>query len=195
MRAVAPEDAILFTTHHLVRDKLAPRSAVKDLLDLKAWLAVREQRWRVDLLGKRARSTGLTTSLLAALVILSRFDGEGDAAELASGLADPSSPDERRTAERLADVFSLQLRRPVNDVVVGLTAMTPSLARRFIVSRFRSMTDPTYKAHKFAGGSAVPLGIAAREVWRDLLTLTPRRLTLYRTLGTATRDYLGHETR
>ena len=79
----------------------------------------------------------------------------------------------------------------MSDVLVGLTAMTPSLARRFLVSRFRSLTDPTYKAHKFAGDSAVPFGTAAREVWRDLLTLTPRRFTLYRTLGTATRDYLG----
>ena len=193
VRAVAPEDAILFTTHHLVRDKLVPRSAVKDLLDLKAWIEVRDRRWKGEVLLKRTRSTGLTTSLLAALEILSRYDPDGGSQELAREIADASAADVRKTAERLADVFALQLRRPMNDVVVGLTAITPSLARRFIVSRLRSITDPTYKAHKFAGDSAMPLGIAAREVWRDLLRLTPRRLALYRTLGTETRAYLGDE--
>lgn len=193
VRAVAPEDAILFTTHHLVRDKLAPRSAVKDLLDLKAWLDVRERRWKWDVLLKRSRSTGLTTSLLAALEILSRYDPEGASRGMAREIADASAADVRKTAERLADVFSLQLRRPMSDVVVGLTAITPSLARRFIVSRLRSITDPTYRAHKFAGDSAMPFGVAAREVWRDLLRLTPRRLALYRTLGTETRAYLGDE--
>jgi len=193
VRAVAPEDAILFTTHHLLRDKLAPRSAVKDLLDLKAWLDVRDRRWKWDVLLRRARSTGLTTSLLAALEILSRYDPEADARALAVEVTGASAADVGKTAERLADVFDLQLREPMNDVVVGLTAMTPSLARRFIVSRLRSITDPTYKAHKFAGESAMPLGVAARDVWRDLLRLTPRRLALYRTLGTETRSYLGDE--
>ena len=196
VRAVAPEDAILFTMHHMVRDRLAPRSAVKDLLDLKAWLEVRERRWKSNVLLNRARSTGLTTSLLAALKILSRFDPEGAATEFASELADVSAADEKTRAGRLADVFSLQLSRgPMSDVVIGLTALTPSLARRFIVSRLRSFTDPTYKANKFAGDSAVPLGVAAREVWRDLIRLTPRSFALYRTLGTETRAYLGEESR
>jgi hypothetical protein len=193
VRAVAPEDAILFTTHHLVRDKLAPRSAVKDLLDLKAWLEVRDRRWKSDVLLRRAGSTGLTTSLLAALEILSRYDPDGGSQELAREIADASTAHVRKTAARLADVFALQLRRPMSDVVVGLTAITPSLARRFIVSRLRSITDPTYKSHKFAGDSAVPFSAAARAVWRDLLRLTPRRLALYRTLGTETRAYLGDE--
>lgn len=129
-------------------------------------------------------------------MILSRYDPEGGATDLVSELGAASAADEKTRAERLADVFSLQLARgPMNDVVIGLTAMTPSLARRFIVSRLRSLTDPTYKAHKFAGDSAVPFGVAAREVWRDLLRLTPRSLALYRTLGTETRAYLGEESR
>jgi hypothetical protein len=192
---VAPEDAILFTVHHLVRDRLEPRSAVKDLLDLKAWLGVAGQRWTSKVLRERARSVGLATSLLAALEILARYDPETDARALATELARDLGAGETKTSERLADVFSLQLRGPVSGVVVGLTAMTPSLARRFIVSRVRSLTDPTYRAHKFAGDSALPFGDAAREVFRDLLKLTPRRLLLYRTLGTATRDYLGDESR
>lgn len=196
VRAVAPEDAILLTTHHLVRDKLAPRSAVKDLTDLRAWLEVRENRWSVDVLLERARSTGLTTSLLAALDILWRFDPEGPAPVPAGHIAAACTPDERKTAKRLADVFDLQLRQgTISDVVVGLTAMTPSLARRFIVSRLRSLTDPAYKAHKFAGDSALPFSVVAREAFRDLFTLTPRRLVLYRTLAHETRGYLGDDTR
>ena len=63
------------------------------------------------------------------------------------------------------------------------------------MSRLRSFTNPTYRAHKFAGDSAVPLRVAALEVWRDLIRLTPRSLALYRTLGTETRAYLGEESR
>ena len=196
IRTAAPEDAILLTTHHLIRDKLAPRSAVKDLSDLGAWLEIGERLWSADILVARARATGLTISLLAALEILVRFDPKAGAALLAKHVSASSSPDELNTGKRLADVFSLQLQRgTMSDVVVGLTAMTPSLARRFVVSRLRSLTDPAYKAHKFAGDSAVPFHVVAREIFRDLFTLTPRRLVLYRTLAHETRGYLGDETR
>jgi hypothetical protein len=196
VRVVDPEDSILLTTHHLVRDRLAPRSAVKDLSDIRAWLGAGEQRWSVDVLVHRARSTGLIPSLLAALTILSRFESGSDASDAANQVGAAASDAERRTAERLADVFALQLQRgSISDIVVGLTAITPSLARRFVVSRLRSLTDPKYRAHKFAGESRTPFGTAAREAARDLFTLTPKRLALYRALGHETRDYLGEETR
>jgi hypothetical protein len=179
-----------------VRDRFAPRSTVKDLSDIRAWLGPGQQRWDMDVLVERARSTGLIPSLLAALTILSRFEPGRDGSVAASCAAAAASDEERKTSERLADVFALQLQRGnISEVVVGLTAITPSLARRFFVSRLRSLTDPTYKAHKFAGESRTPFGIAAREAARDLFTLTPSRLALYRALGHETRVYLGEETR
>jgi len=196
VRVVRAEDSILLTTHHLVRDKFAPRSTVKDLSDIKAWLDTGEKQWTVDVLLVRARSTGLIPSLLAALTILSRFEPGSNASEAASHVGAASSDAERTTSERLADVFALQLERgTISDIVVGLTAITPSLARRFVVSRVRSLADAKYRAHKFAGESRTSFGIAAREAARDLFTLTPKRLALYRALGHETRDYLGEETR
>lgn len=195
VRVVRAEDSILLTTHHLVRDRFAPRSTVKDLSDIKAWLDMAEKQWTVESLVERARSTGLISSLLAALTILSRFE-PGQASEAASGVATAATAAEIETSDRLADVFALQLERgTISDLVVGLTAITPSLARRFVVSRVRSLTDSKYRAHKFAGESRTSFGVAAREAARDLFTLTPKRLALYRALGHETRDYLGEETR
>jgi hypothetical protein len=189
VHVVAPEDSILLTSHHMVRDRLAPRSAVKDLSDISAWLELPDV-FSPTTLTQRARAAGLSTSLLAALTILSGIDDSGRAPEMRVHVAATCTPAERIAAMRLASFFRLQLQRGVvSEAVVGLTDITPSLAGRFIVSRFRSLTSRSYKRHKFAGSDQERNRPDVRIFFRDLLTMTPRRFVAYRALARETRAY------
>lgn len=188
VRTVAAEDSILLTSHHLVRDSLAPRSAVKDLSDIAALLD--GGTISVETLAARGRSSGLYTSVLAALRVLSRFDPEGNAGNVYNAVAEGAKRDERVAADRLAAFFALQLRRGiVSETVVGLTDITPALAWRFIVSRARTLSSANYRRNKFAGSQNSRFGQNARTLIHDLLTLTPARFAVYRTVARAARDY------
>lgn len=190
VRVVTPEDSMLLTSHHLVRGRLAPRSAVKDLCDITAWVDAPGERRSLEILAERARNAGLSTSLLAALLILVGFEPDGPAADAEVRIAAGCSAREKTAAKRLAAFFKLQLQRgTVSETIVGLTDVTPSLAGRFIISRLRSITDAKYRRHKFAGHEKSRAWVDARVFLRDLLTLTPRRFALYRALARETRAY------
>lgn len=193
IRVVSPEDSILLTAHHLVRDRLSPRSAVKDLADIQAWLELSGVRWTIGTLDDRARNAGLSTSLLAALRILESFAPGGSGSVAAAGISAGCSRKESRIADRLASLFLLQLRGAVvSEMVMGMTAATPRLVGRFVLSRLRSLTDARYRRNKFPGQqSRTPVPVEQiRPFFRDLFTMTPTRFAQYRALATETRRYL-----
>jgi len=184
VRVVSAEDSIILTANHLVRDRLSPRTAVKDLSDIEAWLGVFDPESIDDALEKRAQAAGFSTSLLACLRILVHYAPNGRARVAAEFVAQGCSPNERVAAERLARLFALQLRRgEISEVAVGLSAVTPALAGRFIMSRLRSLTDSKYSRHKFAGDDRLRTSARAQRFLRDVLTLTPERFRLYRALA------------
>ncbi len=149
-----------------------------------------EGRCSLETLALHTRSSGLSTSLLAGLRVLSGFDGASRAVEAEGVIARGLSSDKSIAAKRLAAFFSLQLRRGVvSETVVGLTGMTPSLAWRFVVSRLRSLGGANYRRNKFAGTQASPAGQTARTFVHDLVTLTPGKFALYRAVARATREY------
>jgi len=194
IRVVSPEDSLVLTAHHLVRDRFAPRSAVKDMTDISAWLDVMDDLWTIDSLELRARDAGLSTSLLAALSILAGLAPEGRASNVAARIRGGCNEREKKAAERLAALFTLQLRgAQISGIVVGMAAATPSLVGRFILSRLRSLTDASYRRNKFPGGEPPRPMAELRTFFHDVLTLTPSRFAQYRALATETRRYLGAE--
>jgi hypothetical protein len=190
IRVVAAEDSILLSASHLLRDRLSPRTAVKDLADIDAWLSA-EDRWSPDILLERASAAGFVTSILTCLRILAHHDRDGRAAEIAGRISEGSSPGERESAGRLASLFAHQLRRgEISDAAVGMAAVTPSLAARFLVSRIHSLTDSRYRRNKFSGGDQPRASASTRRFLRDLYTFTPERFRQYRALGQELRRQL-----
>ena len=200
VRVVAPSDAVLLTTHHLLRERFTPASAVKDLCDVAGWLrrltpgavaaADTRDAGEREALVARAAACGLATALLAVVMILERLEPDGAASAFTSRVRDACDHDARATAARLAELFAVQLQHGVViDLMLGLTSVTPALVRRFVVSRVRSMLDPRYRAHKFPGEAPPRLAPRLRVFAHDLLTLTPHRFAVYRALTRETRRY------
>ncbi len=190
VRVVSAEDSILLSASHLVRDRLSPRTAVKDLVDIDTWIGV-EDRWSRNVLIERARAAGLSTSILACLRILAHHAPDGRASGIADRITAASSAREQASAIRLASLFSLQLRRgDISDAAVGMASVTPSLAGRFIVSRIHSLTDRRYRANKFTGGNQPGASASTRRFLRDVFTFTPERFRQYRALGQELRRQL-----
>lgn len=190
VRTVSPVDSILLTSHHIVRESLAPHSAVKDLLDIQSWCAYVNERWTVGGLVDRARAAGLMTTVLSPFEILAALDPSSIAAEVRDELRSAATADETRGSKRLASLFALQLKgRPVSQVAVGFVAASPRLVLRYVVSRARSLSDSRYRQNKFAGEKEHRVSTEARQFLRDIVSLTPSRIAAYRALGRETRGY------
>ncbi len=191
---VAPEDSMLLTAYHAVRDRLAPQSAVKDFCDLRTWLVAGSGRWDLDATIARARSWGLANALLTGWRVLERLDPGCGAGESARRMAARLDPANRVTAERLTELFFLQLREgAVSPVMLGLTAMSPALLRRFAVSRMHSLTSATYDSLKFGHHPDTRLWPKLRRLAREICRLSPRRWAAYRALSREHRDFIAAE--
>jgi hypothetical protein len=179
--AGSPEDSLLLTAHHLVRDRLVPRVAVKDLIDLAGWFAM--DGLNREVLTRRAAAVELLEPLVAMAAILVDFDAGSAAAKWLEStvLEDPHH------AERLVAFFRLQLREgEVGKGLLGLSAMSLPMLRRFVASRWRSLRDAEYRAvfhhHDRALGRRKGDGLG-----RELSRLRPSRLRLLRAMARETR--------
>ena len=177
----SPEDALLLTVHHAVRERLVPRVAIKDLLDVAGWLELGELD--VEALSRRSSLAGLLVPLTAMAEILSGFDAASSAARWLDG-----APGEARLrAERLVGFFHLQLREgEVGKGLLGLSAMSWPMLRRLVVSRWRALRSPEYRAD-FHHHDLAPSRGRSTGIVRDLLRLGPSRLRVVRAMARETR--------
>jgi hypothetical protein len=194
IRIVAPEDSNLLTAYHAVREHLAPQSAVKDLCDLKMWFEVEAAEWDREITIQRTVRCGLARTLLAAWRILADLDGGSGAGGAAHQLAGELGDADRSTADRLVDLFHLQLRQgAASEAMLGLSAVTPALLKRFVVSRFRSLTSPDYEAHKFRHHPEVSRWQKFKRLAHELICLRPGRWATYRAMAMENRRLIASD--
>jgi hypothetical protein len=191
VRVAAPEDAMLLTVHHSLRNHLMPQTTVKDLCDLAAWWELEPRPWDQDRLIARAFDSGLGVPLLAAWQILSDFDRRSPAAAGARAIETMSPEPVRRQALELAGAFLFQLRRGALNLDL-LRALRPAALGRFVLSRTsRRATYEQFVGRLRAarGLPAVPFLQRVRRLWADLSRLEPGGFASYRAIVRAQKVY------
>lgn len=185
IRALAPIDAIMVLTHHVVRDNFHPHTTLKDLSELAEWWRVQPQRWPIDELQRQAGACGLASPLLALCRLLTSYDRDSRARAGSDGLTAVASPRERADAERLGDLFDGQLfGRTLNHDLLAL--LSPLVVLRFARRRLTQWNRTDYFARQLEATLDLPprrpLISRVASVMRDLAHLTPTRLAEYRSL-------------
>ena len=190
IRVASPIDSMMLTIHHALQNNLAPFAAVKDLCDLDMWWSVQPQRWKVEEAIKHAQLCGLFEPCLALWKILTHSNSESPASEGAKELSLLGSTQENNDADRLEDIFWLQLReRMIGRYLLRVLADFSSI-NQFIVSRLRGGADNIFLKHyKSRQGLARFYLTQALEFIREVVRLTPYRLTLYLALRRAHNRY------
>ncbi len=181
-------DLMLMTTQHSVREQLAPQVAVKDLLDLRAWIEGDVKGHAFAQAYRRASRCGLARALVAMALCLAHYDREGTAAKAARGVYRELAAPERRSAERLAEAFQFQVREGgVHKGLIGLSSPSIPTLKRYLKSRLRGLRDPDYRRTKFRHQHRRSLRAQAAQVIGDLRRLHWRKLRAYRAVARESR--------
>jgi hypothetical protein len=191
IRVAAPEDAILLTVHHSLRNHLMPQTTVKDLCDLAAWWELAARSWEPDRLVERAFASGLGVPLLAAWHILAEFDPQSPAATAGRAVAAASPEAVRGQALALAGAFFFQLRKGALNLDL-LRALRPSSLGRFVLSRTsRRATYERFVARlrHTRGLPVIPFLHRLRRVGIDMAHLEPGGFASYRAVVRAQKVY------
>jgi hypothetical protein len=187
VQVVSAADSVLLTTHHIMRERFAPASAVKDLVDVQCWL---EQDVSISDIIARARDARLMASVIAVTGILATMGESQRALEANNEIRGAASARDISQGDRLASIFCMRLKGvAISDIGIGLASASPSLIARYLVSRVRSMTSVTYRRHKFAGNESRRMMTEAKTFLADLVSVSPRKLAAYRAL--ASQQYRG----
>lgn len=183
VKAAAPLDAMMLTTHHIIREYFRPGMAVKDLCDLSAWWQVQPERWNIRKAAQWARDCGVSQSLLCLWMLLSETNPDSPAAAGVNTLTQISTQAECGQARRLRDLFRLQLREGALDqILVGIAGFNLNILKRFLsyemnVKAKRGAFERLTEQKK---GSSLPVLKRLGRLLGAAIRLTPRRLSLYR---------------
>lgn len=107
--AVHPADGFLLTVHHAIRENLAIETVFRDLLDITLWCDCLRQRGELTAAMNHAAAAGNLVSALAVAGILREYHETSAATEAAAVLGKMAKLAERRSADRLAELFHYQL--------------------------------------------------------------------------------------
>lgn len=183
VRAVAPLDAMMLTTHHIIREYFRPGIAVKDLCDLSAWWQVQPERWAIRKAAEWARDWGVSQSLLCLWMILSDSNPDSPAAAGVKALTDISTEAECGQARLLKDLFQLQLREGALDqILVGIAGFNFKTLKRFVSYEIKVKTkrDAFKRLTAQKKESSLPALKRLGRILSAAFRLTPKRLALYR---------------
>jgi hypothetical protein len=106
---VNAKDGFLLTVHHAIREDLGIESICRDLLDARLWCEHMEGSRQLEEGMNRAVRAGSRVAALAVTSLLRGYDDTTAAARAAELLRAEASGAERRSAERLIDLFHYQL--------------------------------------------------------------------------------------
>jgi len=107
---VDPQDGLLLTIHHEIREALAIESVCRDLLDVRLWCHRLREASQLEAATIRASHSGFVIPALAVTSLLSGYDDTTVAAQAAILLRDLASSAERQSAARLIELFHYQLQ-------------------------------------------------------------------------------------
>lgn len=170
---VAPLDAITLTTFHAWRQRFAPATTVKDLCDVQLWLEKYGDDCFLEELCEHIRAGDMAGPLLGLLSILSHYNPRSRAERARSVLANALEPAQRRAAERVPNLFSIQLERgALNGDVFALLNPVGSLAQAIgrLWNRKRYAELRTVWRQTFESESARPTR-RSRRLIRELTDL------------------------
>jgi hypothetical protein len=191
VRVVAPADGLILAAHHIVRGNLAPGTTVKDLLDVESYAAFLQSNGELDQAVKRAVAAGALKGLMASTIILMRLDPESPAGPVHRRLELSARPGDRIDAERLADLFEIQVREGAIDKDVLYLLHPRSLAQiagGFLGGWRRHLHWVEFLETKNAGHTA-SLGERIGTVINGLRRMSPQRVKLLRALA-RTKDHI-----
>ncbi len=190
--AVSPQDGLLLTVHHSLRNHFSPDAIIRDLLDLELWCAELLRTDEVDrCLGAAARQ-GLLVPLLALTGILRAFDAACAAARVASQVEERVSAGQRRSADSLRDLFATQVAEGQIERDL-LYLFRPSEGRQIL----RGLLFGGRRHWKIAQSMDATLAGAPVSMWqrvaaigRSLRGVRPRHVRMLRALA-RTKDEFG----
>jgi len=108
---VSPADALILTSHHAVRENLAPDVTLRDVLDIQAWCLHLEAGGALAAALEQASSAGLAAPLLAIINIPLQFNPAGPLKSAATILTGLARKRDVETARQLTNLFIAQIAR------------------------------------------------------------------------------------
>ncbi len=186
VRIVSPEDAIVLTARHAIRENLAVDTMCRDLFDIRLSCECLAARGTLETACRNAAQLQSHIPLLALTGILQSLDanatGVKEAAALLSG---PARPKERRIAEGLRELFFYQVGKgPVSKDLLYLTHSRP--ARQILAGAWSNWQD--YRGlmrsmEEKLDGEEVPLTRRLRSLFGAIQKTGPRHLLAIRALA------------
>jgi hypothetical protein len=174
VRVVSPEDCLLLTAHHAMRENFAPDGMLRDVLDAAGWFAMLHRNGRLSIALERARRCRIEEPILALAGIL-RQQGNGPV-----GLGPASE-----SSAMLSKLFFLQIREGPLDRDMAYLA-DPHSARQIVRAAFSGWSRHASQMHAFESrlnGSPVPAGQRIARMLRNVCSLRPGRWRMLRTLA------------
>ena len=175
-RIVGPEDGMILTARHAIRENLAVDTMCRDLFDIRLLCDFLASRGILavacdNAACKNAAQESNLVPLLALTGILQSLDGrDGSVKEAGARLAGLATRKARQTAERLSGLFFHQVRNgPVSKDLLYLTHSRP--ARQILAgawANWREYRDMMRSMEEKLDGAEVPLlrraGLLARAI-------------------------------
>jgi hypothetical protein len=171
----SPADGLFLSVRHAIRENLAAEAICRDLLDVSLWCEA--LRGGGELPGLLQRDTENRISVLAVTGILRCYDPAGTAAEAAEILGASASPMERRSAEKLVELFHHQLQ--TGKLSKDVFYLVHSRPWRQIVRGLRrdwSGYRQSMRSMEEALGAAEPWGARASRLAKSVPSLRGLRL-------------------
>lgn len=186
IRIVAPEDAVMLTTRHAVREDLAVDAMCRDLFDIRLSCDFLAGRGCLDAACQTWSAGRSMVPLLAITGILQSLDGrDGGVKEAQTRLAGFASPRDRRTADRLRDLFFCQVKEgPVSKDLFYLAHSRP--ARQILAgawSNWREYRNMMRSLEEKLDGAEVPLSRRLRMLGAAIWKTGPAPLRSIRALA------------
>jgi hypothetical protein len=179
---LTPDDQILLSCYHSLKDLLALTSSARDLGDLAAWWGRGRELWSLDGLIEASIASRLDVPLLAFWLVLRHADPAAPVAEGVDRLSAAVGPSELRDAHRMQQLVEYL----VDDGRISrglLSTLSPQRARRYVAERRRRADARTAPAP--AENRDLVAGLM--RVSREAVALP--RLAAYRALARAQRGF------
>jgi hypothetical protein len=184
LRVVAAEDGVLLCAHHALRNHFTPDTLIRDLLDLDRWAARLASAGAIETAIQSARTHGLAAPLLAATSIIALHSPRSAAAQIAS-LLSAASPARVRSAGRLHDLFTIQVREGPFDR--DLLYLFRSGELREVLSGMlfggRRHLEMARTMDTALAGRPMSPSVRLRQLARSIRRLRPRHIPLLRALA------------
>ncbi len=103
-------DSFLLNVHHAIRENLAIETVVRDLLDVGMWCRRFSETGKLELAAERAAAAGALVSALAVVGVLAGYGQDRAIKHAGEVLRGHSTPAQRRSSERLMELFHYQVR-------------------------------------------------------------------------------------